>query len=593
MWADTNGLSLPAKAPEPTHLVMTYLWAQIGWSELGDGEGTVAEVLDQIHRLPKPFWVYPVAAIMTAIANHGVTEGQAEMVEAYSVTPTGRRVKAFLDAAAADEKNRALFSPKPLMGLAKLALAHSPDEGDALVDDPNEVFLQTYLKLCDVVEAAATDAKETAQTDDDAVRNILRFWVQEGEYGAAGGYGEPIVRLYHLLSRIPEAQQASPTPAEVLEASTGISLERFLTLASAVLAFTAAMDTGDPESIGRHVQFDPEDLVRLTDASREEIQFVFDKLALTEEDVANFQSGDPSEALYYSDYSAFRLRPLWRVETPLGVRYVPVSVPFLTWRVSDGLYWDVADAMRSEAGGGSAGQKAVGQFMTDFGEYLEVYVESLFSKALPPSLILAPRFYTGVRTSPNDPELDLVLPYGDAFVVVEQKAARFHYLKSVIPGDLDHIEGHDLEKKMLFGPVAQLDEAIRHLQSGAVDFDGRRYEGEAVFPVLVTYGSLPTMWPVWPRLLEAIEERGLLRGPNVRRLSALDIGEVEVLAALVARGHTARDVIQGYVEGEHQEVSFRNYAYAEYGEDTNVRRFLKEELDEMLDLFKGFFRRPD
>ena len=114
-----------------------------------------------------------------------------------------------------------------------------------------------------------------------------------------------------------------------------------------------------------------------------------------------------------------------------------------------------------------------------------------------------------------------------------------------------------------------------------------------MFPVLVTYGSLPTMWPVWPRLLEAIEERGLLRGPNVRRLSALDIGEVEVLAALVARGHTARDVIQGYVEGEHQEVSFRNYAYAEYGEDTNVRRFLKEELDEMLDLFKGFFRRPD
>lgn len=588
-----DGLSVPTKTQEPTHLVMRYLWAQMGWSDLGDGEGTVAEVLEQLRRLPKSFWVYPVAAIMTAIANHGVTEWQAEMVEAYSVTPTGQKVKAFLDAAAAGEKNRALFSPKPLMGLAKLALAHSPDEGDAQFDDPNEVFLQTYLKLCDVVEAATTEAKETAETTEDIIRNILRFWVQEGEYGAAGGYGEPIVRLYYLLCRIPEAQGASPTPAEVFEASTGVSLERFLTLASAVLAFTAAMDTGDPESIGRHVQFDPEELVRLTHASREEVQFVFDKLTLTAEDVADFRDRDPSEALYYSDYRAFRLRPLWRVETPGGVRYVPTSVPFLTWRISDGLYWDVADAVRSEAGGGTAGQKAVSQFMTDFGEYLEVYVEHLFTKALPPSPILAPRFYTGVRTSANDPELDLVLPYGGAIVVAEQKAARFHYLKSVIPGDLDHIEGYDLEKKMLFGPVAQLDEAIRHLQSGAVDLDGHRYDGEAVYPVLVTYGSLPTMWPVWPQLLEAIAARGLLQGPNVRQLSALDIGEVEVLAALVAKGHAAHEILRDYVEGEHREVSFRNHAFAEYGEDTNVRRFLEEEIEEMLALFAGQFKRSD
>lgn len=590
-WTNARGLAVPATVPDARPPVMQYLWAQIGWSELGEPEGRLDEVIEQLQQIPRSFWIYPIAAIMTAIAKEGAAEWQAEMIEAYAAIPTGRRVKEFVDGLPGDEKNRALFTPKPLMGLAKLALAYSPDDEDnTRVDDANEVFLRTYLKVCDIVEAASESAYGEPETEEDHVRYILRFWVQEGEYGEAGGFGEPLVRLNQLLRRIPKEAGTSPTPAEVFEAHTGMSLERFMTLAAAVLAYTAAMDTGDATSIARHVQFDPEDLVCLTHATRDEVEWVFDKLTLTDEDIRNFQKEDPSHGLFYADYTAFRLRPLWRVDTPAGVRYVPISAPFMKWRISDGLYWDVADAVRDAAGGGKPGAKAVGQFMTDFGDYLETYVEKLFERALPTSPVLASRFFPKVRTSGNDPELDLVIPYENAFVVIEEKAARFHYLKSVVAGDLDHIEGHDLEKKMLVEPVEQLDQAIEHFQSGAVELDGRRYDGEAVYPVLVTYGALPTMWPVWPRLLAGIEERGLLQGPNVRQLAALQVSEVEVLAALVARGHAARDVLHGYIEGDYREVSFRNYALTVFGEEADVHAFLKEDTDAMMELFREFFK---
>jgi hypothetical protein len=96
---------------------------------------------------------------------------------------------------------------------------------------------------------------------------------------------------------------------------------------------------------------------------------------------------------------------------------------------------------------------------------------------------------------------------------------------------------------------------------------------------------------VWPRLLEGIEGRGLLRSQNVRGLAALQVSEVEVLAALVARGHAARDVIRNYVEGEYREASFRNYAHEVYGDDADVHAFLKDDIDAVMALFKGLFKR--
>lgn len=589
-WMDKGGLSVPSAATTNRPLAMSYLWAQIEWSELDEAAGQLDEVLETLKQFPKKFWVYPVSAILTAMDKHRVAEWQPGMIEAYGSTQTGQKVTEFLDAATTEERQRALFTAKPLLGLAKLAIAYSPDDGEWDDDiDEDELFLNTYLKLCDVVEAATQEGKEAANTTEDLVRNLLRFIVQEGEYGEAGAYGEQIVRLDRLLRGIPAEAGAATLPTEAFEAGMGISLERFMLLAAAVLAQNVSMDTTNLDSIAEHMLFDPDDLARLTHATSEEIERVFDKLSLTAEDARSFQNEDASQAIYYTDYRAFRLRPLWKVEAFGGVRYVPISAPFMKWRITDGLYWDVADALRDAAGGGTEGKKAVDRFMDDFGGYLETYIDELFEKALPTSSILGPRFYTQVRTTDHDPELDLVIPYEDAFVIGEVKAARFHYLKSVVEGDLNHIEDHDLEEKMLYGPARQLDEAIQYFQSGEVDLDGRRYDGEAVYPILITYGVIPTMWPVWPKLLQEIEDRGLLQGPNVRRLAALQVSEVEVLAALVAKGFAARDVIREYIEGEHAEVSFRNYANAVYGDDASVYPFFSQELEDLKGRFANLF----
>jgi hypothetical protein len=585
-WMNEGPLFVPPQGEPGRPVVMGYVWSQVGWSELGEEEGQIGEVIDAIRQLPKSFWVMTVTAITTGMAKVGVEEAQAGFLEAFTPTPTGRRFRALIESAPPDEKNRTIFSPKYLAGLAKLALAHAPDDEPGVTWEPGvgaaEHFLRTYLKLCDVVEAAA-------HWDDDAdpVRNILRFWVQEGDYGEGGGFGEPVARLDLLLRRIPEELGVSPSPSNHFEAVAGMPLGRFMAMAVAVLAYTGAMDMEDPLSIGRHAQFNPEDLVRLTRASEEEVRWIFDKLSLTEGDFTSFREADPTAATYYTDYSALRLRPLWRLERPEGVRYVPVVVPFLMWRVTDGLYWDVVDAVRAHAG-----EKAARQFMSDFGRYLEEYVGRLFERALPSSPLLGRRFHTQVRTSDNEPELDLLIPYGNAFVVGEEKSARFHYLNSVVQGDLDYIEGKDLEK-VLYGPAAQLSAAVDHLRSGRVEVDGRAYDGEAVYPLLVTYGALPTMWPVWPRLLEELERRGLFEGDNVRRLSALQLGEVEILAALAMKGHAVRDVLDRYTTGDYADASFRNFARATYGDGADVNDLLKPEYEASLAMFKGLFRKED
>ena len=261
--------------------------------------------------------------------------------------------------------------------------------------------------------------------------------------------------------------------------------------------------------------------------------------------------------------------------------------------MTEGVYWDIADAHRQRASGSRAKKRAVEGFMKEFGLSLERHLERLFERALPRRTGLAPRFYTDVWTSgphpDNDPQIDLLFPYPDAFVVVEVKSARFHYQNSVVAGDLSHIEGSDLDK-MFFGPVEQLDGAVSKLIGGAYDDDRIRYVGLAVYPVLVTYGALPTMWPAWPWLLDGVRERGHLAQPNVRPLAALQVPEAEVLAALVQRGHPVRDVIRSYVEGARSDVSFRNYAHEAYGDDADIQMLLADDFGVTHDRFRELFK---
>jgi hypothetical protein len=308
VWTDTGFLSVPSRiaAGPPRPSVMDYLWAQVEWHELGEPKGEIEEVIDALKRRPKSFWVRTVAMISAGLAKHGTANVQDDLVTTFSNTATGKRVRSFMERSSEKDGNRALFTPKPLMGLAKLALAHAPAE--APVDnaaDHADLFLQTYLKLCDVVETA-----EMSKREEDSVRNLLRFWVQEEEYGAAGGFGPPIARMDVLLRQIPDELGESPGPSNFFEEVSGMPLGRFTTLAMSVLAYTAAMDTSDPWSIDHHLHFDAAELVDKTHATEEEVAWVLDKLTLAEENFQDFSDGDPAEALYYTDYRALRLRPL-------------------------------------------------------------------------------------------------------------------------------------------------------------------------------------------------------------------------------------------------------------------------------------------
>ena len=585
VWTDTGFLDVPSRivAGPPRPSVMDYLWAQIEWHELGEPKGQIEKVISALRQRPNSFWVRTVAMISAGLAKHGMASVQEDLVETFSTTVTGKRVRDFMERSSDEDGNRALFTPKPLIGLAKLALAHAPAEAPVEnAADHADLFLQTYLKLCDVIEAARMSERE-----EDSVRNLLRFWVQEEEYGAAGGFGPPIARMDVLLRQIPSELGESPSPSDFFEEVSGMPLGRFATLAMSVLAYAAAMDTGDPRSIDQHLHFDAAELVDKTHATEEEVAWVLNKLTLTEEDFQDFRDGDPTEALYYTDYQALRLRPLWKMKRGPGeARYVPISLPFLTWRISDGLYWNVLDAIRGKEGSRS---DVANQFMTDFGVYLEAFARRLFERAMPPSPVLAKRFYHSVQASPNDPELDLVFVYPNAFVVVEIKSARYHYLNSVVEGDLSYIENTDL-KKMLHRPAEQLNKGVEHLRSGGVQPGGRRYDGEAVFPVLVTYGTPPVMWPVWPRLQKQFKDKGLFAGRNVRPLAALDVGELEVLAALAGQGHALPRVLGGYVGGEYSDAPFRNYARAEYGDDADVGSLMKPEYEAVMQEAERVFK---
>lgn len=593
-WTRSGLLLTPATSEPPHHAVLDYLWAQIEWHELGEERATLIDVLRGLQELPAANWLARAASISAAFLVHGAVTSQDNLFRVWSDTETGRRAQRVVGLSDQGDRQRALVTPRHLAGLSKLALVHAPLRTGPPIDDPAEIFLRTYLQLCDVI----ADADRTARTDgdpadDDPVRNVLRFYVQEGEYGEGGGAAEPLTRIDLLLRRIPAERGERPLPAETFEAAHSLPLDRYLSIGGGVLAYAAAMGKEDPAYSGDPFLLDPAALFRLTNVTDAELDRFYALTTLTPDDIGAIRSEVPTSAAFYNDYERVRRRPLCRLSLRGAPRLIPVSLPFLAWRVTEGVYWDVADAHRDTAPDEGAGEQAMNGFMRSFGASLERHLERLFSRALPPGNGLARRVYADVRTqgkrSKSEPQLDLVFPYDDAFVVIEVKSARFHYRRSVVAGDLAYIEGADLDK-LFYRPVRQLDKAVGYLQRGAFAFGGRRYDGEPIYPVLVTYGAPLSMWPAWPTLLAEVERRGLLTDGRVRPLAALQVGEAEILAALAYRGHAVRDVVRRYVEGDRPDVSFRNFAHATYADDADVIPLLAPDLDATLARSREMFR---
>lgn len=338
--------------------------------------GTLGEVLEGLQRLSAANWLALCASISAAFVAHGVVESQPALFRAWAETPTGKQA---LHVARNTEGSRALVTPKPLGGLVKLALAYAPRQHARPGADQRDVFLRTYLQLCDVV----AEADRAACDDPDPVRNIVRFFVQEGEYGAGGGLAEPLTRIDLLLRQIPEERGLAPTPAEEFEAHTGLPLRRYLSICGGVLAYAMAMGKEDLAFTGHPLLLDPDALLRLTNVTDDERRRFFELVVSTGDDIEAIQREDPRLASFYHDHGRTRRRPLLPVAVEGGQRLILLSVGDLAWRVTEGVYWDIADAHRQRASGSRAKKRAVEGFMKEFGLSLERHLERLFERALP------------------------------------------------------------------------------------------------------------------------------------------------------------------------------------------------------------------
>jgi hypothetical protein len=173
----------------------------------------------------------------------------------------------------------------------------------------------------------------------------------------------------------------------------------------------------------------------------------------------------------------------------------------------------------------------------------------------------------------------LLLDYGGSLVVLEIKSARYHYINSILRGNIEFIKHEDLEK-LLFEPADQLSSAIDALVAGELTIDGRTYDGQAIYPVLVTYDSLPTLGPVWDGLLDQLQVRDILTQKQVCNLTPVDSGEAALLANLAHQGRSIQELLsERLVEHPHQPIL--NVARMEFPDEVGSNEILQEDISRL------------
>jgi hypothetical protein len=417
-----------------------------------------------------------------------------------------------------------------------------------------------------LVGVAAFSAEENLGAVDGAEERArwLAYLIKNGTYNRVEESLGSMIRPQILLGDLArtEARMADPDHCDVdawLEEDLGFGLADQFTLAMAIFGVSRAFEeeAGLRERAVIGAAILPELITRLGGDQERGLDLLS---APREWFAAEFSARpDAGTATAAWDRIPFEMRPLLRLDEGALLLLSPRAIE--SW-VGDGFYHRALAAARTRGD--------VPRFQRFYGRLVEDYVLTLLMDVHPEPApagvgrISAEQRYGRKGSEKKSP--DVGFDGGTDIVLFEVTSGRFT-LDTVLDGSPEAAM-KDLGR-LLFAKASQLSRRIDDLIAGEWTLPGSDQEHvQRIWPVVVTADVLQNEH-LWDEMREQLEN--VLGQPKVQRLTVLDLADVELLAALVERGHGLIEVIAGKAGGLYAELDLRRYVDETPGLEISIR----------------------
>lgn len=568
MWKRRGNLWAPFyQAASSIAPVSDVFAAYITYSELYGAPISLDDVVARVKCVPKRQWLAFTGLTSMVIDGVGTkpTGGRDGQKQLASVLLKGEVRNSILQRM--EHNGWVWAAPRPLVGLAKLSLTYAPEESASNVADPFEFMVLTLLALNDHL-----DTDLDLSDADGRWSTITRFAVRNLPYMTTQ-WAETMVRIWNIFELIPRQEPDVVRPeypdlGALFFQETGVPLNAFMAIVFGILSSYTQIDWASREATARWL-IDPE-WFNGTAIPRQSVEKLLERITLRDQDVRKLTSEDYRDPDYFYRYSGLTERPFMMFQPSPNLRVGPAYFPFFRWRVTEAIYWECFTRAQS------TGQLEA--FFQAIGAYFQRYVERLFQRAVPSGHGLEQRLWCEPKFNPGDPAVDIIVRYPEAYVFVEVTGSQFQYVESQLNGTEESITT-DLQK-ILYDEVEQLDKAIHYFLNGHLKLNGARWNGERIYPLLISYGSLPTFEPIWSTIEQDIASRGLLIDDHIAPLTAIDPAEVPLLTNLAKRG-IRMDRILAEKTAAYRGTSFRNFVIAQHPDYVNPSEVWRPEFEDL------------
>jgi hypothetical protein len=461
---------------------------------------------------------------------------------------------------------RALLFPARIGAAMRVALLHAERRP---AQDLDEAGLRALAMLIlGVVDADfAEHPRERSGGDPHAF--MRRTELQQLAGRTRPPPGSQIARMHRLFVDLPQALGDPLGIAATFESAAGMSLDRYLAIAFAIVSRWMSWDRRPATWPLDHSYFartqvgvaDLEKVLAAITATPDELRASFER-----------EAGGGRDGLW--DLAAFARHPLCRMSDD---RIVPVDPAMLLERlIGDGVYWRLKHLFDA-LGRGS-------EFGAELGRVLEAHLLQVAAQTLgadPAVSVFGEVPYATRQGAALGP--DLAIWQNGQLVMVEVGVTRCHYGRVILGGDVEAFRD-DLQRIFIrpgSGRVRQLDAKIRALREGALAYNGVPADAP-VRPVVCLLDGFPTGPSLRQDLDAAISDAGLLQTSLTGPCSVMSAGDFESLCELGSHGHPVADLLDGW-NATHQARPFMSWIPQWRGDDELRPKLLAEHLERTFD----------
>jgi hypothetical protein len=526
--------------------------------ELGLPRSTLDELIDLVRVLPFERCILLAARVQAKL--YDIREdaaAQLDVLRAWGVPGLAEAVERVLERHQAENRRLVIFAEQYLTVLQRLLVEHAA----ALTMDyePTDLDLARMIRAvfaaATVTSSADADLQEIA-VDVDPERWLI-YTLKNGVYNARPPLVNEITRareLFAILAPTLEHDQFVPIDDWFRE-DYGLTAKEQLVAGQGAAALVHAFND-EIEIADRSLTAPPQWRGELEDRAAEIEALLSAPRDWFAEDFAELSGG--LDAIAW-ERRPFLRRPFLRFENGQWMLIAPRMIG--SWLGEGVLHRVIESAQR---------RNLTLQTSRFIGALFERYCLDLSKSAYGGERPVGAGRVHGEQpygTRSRKMTSDVAIDLGVDLVLVEVVSSRLTAEMQVFGN------GELLEKnleRMLFKKIRQIGDVISDVLAGTATIpDVDRAHIERVWPVVVTAGELMQSELLW----DQIDERSpdTLRQARVAPLSVFDIGDFELLLALVGAGYSITDILRRKAEGPYRRLEISRLAFDEFRIDPVLR----------------------